>query len=60
MENDMTIDLTIQQLEELRRLVLEKVESRSARVSHHFWEALIIRLHAAIEDTPRTRNEMIH
>jgi hypothetical protein len=60
MEDDMTIDLTIQQLEELRMLALEKVGSGNLRVSHHFWEALVIRLHAAMEDTPRTRNELIH
>ena len=56
----MTVDLTIQQLEELRMLVLEKVGSGNLRVSPHFWEALVIRLHAAIGDTPGTRNELIH
>lgn len=56
----MTIDLTIEQLQELRALVLEKAGSGNLRVSHHFWEALVIRLHAAIEDAPRTRNELVH
>jgi hypothetical protein len=60
MEGDMTIDLTVQQLEKLRMLVLEKVGSGNVPVSRHFWEALVIRLHAAIEDAPRTPHELIH
>jgi hypothetical protein len=56
----MTIDLTLHQWEELRMLVLEKVGSDNVRVTHHFWKALVIRLHAAIKETPGTRNELIH
>jgi len=56
----MTIDLTLHQWEELRMLVLEKVGSDNVRVTHHFWEALVIRLYAAIKEIPETRNELIH
>ena len=59
-EDDTINDLSIRQLEELRALVLEKIGSGNMRVTHHFWEALVIQLHAAIEEKSTSRCEWIH